>query len=66
MKKTEMTIETPRGTFKIHSVYSTMEKARNDGWGLWFQHDTFVILARDNRVGAVVLLRADQAAQPER
>lgn len=56
MKKIEMTIETPRGTIKIHTAYNTMDEARQDKWGEWFQHDNFLILSRDNRVGAVVRL----------
>lgn len=53
-KACEMKLTTPRGTFNIHTVYASLEDARADGWGLWFQHDRYMILSRDNRVGAVV------------
>lgn len=54
MKKADFTIETPRGVFKIHTVYSSLEEARENGWGQWFSHEEYIILAKDNRVGAVV------------
>ena len=54
MKSIEMKIKTPRGTFNIHTIFDTIEEARSDGWGLWFQHENFLILAKENRVGAVV------------
>jgi len=54
MEKCEMTIESPRGTFRIHTIFQDLEEAGAAGWGLWFQHEGFLILARDNRVGAVV------------
>jgi len=50
----EMRIKTPRGTFNIHTKFDTIEEARQEGWGLWFQHENYLILARDNRIGAVV------------
>jgi hypothetical protein len=49
-----MKIETPRGTFNIHTIYESEEEARADGWGFWFQHGQYLILGRDNRTGAVV------------
>ena len=55
MKNVEMVIETPRGTFKIHTVFENMEEARENGWGLWFDHEQYSILGKDNRVGAVVV-----------
>lgn len=53
-KSCEMKIESPRGTFPIHTIYDSLDEARVDGWGLWFQHGRYLILSRDNRVGAVV------------
>jgi hypothetical protein len=58
MKACELKIETPRGSFKIHTIYESQEAAAADGWGLWFQHGRYLILGRDNRVGAVVDLEA--------
>lgn len=50
-----MKLETPRGTFPIHTIYSSLDEAAADGWsGFWFQHGRYLILALDNRVGAVV------------
>jgi hypothetical protein len=56
MKTTELTIKTPRGTFKIHTIFDTLEEARAENWGLWFQHENYLILSRDNRIGAIVEL----------
>ena len=56
MKTVEMRFVTPRGTFKIHTVFESEEEARAMGWGLWFEHGQFLILGQDNRVGAVVEL----------
>lgn len=52
-------LETPRGTFPIRQVFHTLEEARAKGYGLWFQHDKYFILARDNRVNAVVDLNGE-------
>ena len=57
MKPANMTIRTPRGSFKIHTIFSSEEEAREHGWGVWFYHDNFIILARENRVGAVIQLK---------
>lgn len=54
MKKVEMKLVTPRGTFNIHTQFETYEEAFAEGWGLWFQHENFFILGKENRVGAVV------------
>lgn len=54
MKNCELTIISPRGTFKIHTIFDNMDEADAAGWGLWFQHENNLILAKDNRVGAVV------------
>jgi len=54
MKACELTLKTPRGTFKIHTIFASMEEAGKEGWGLWFQHENSLVLARDNRVGAIV------------
>lgn len=47
-------IKTPRGTFNIHTVFKNEEEARKEGWGLWFQHEDYLILGKDNCVGAVI------------
>ena len=49
-----MMIRTPRGAFKIHTIFSSEEEAREHGWGAWFWHGDFIILGKENRVGAVV------------
>lgn len=54
MKKCEMKIVTPRGTFPIDTIYDSLEEAAADGWGLWFQHENYLVLGRNNRCGAVV------------
>lgn len=54
MKHIEIKIETPRITFKAHTEYDSIQEARADGWGFGFQHNEYMILTRDNRVGAVV------------
>ena len=54
MEQCEMRIETPRGAFNIHTIFKDEDNARAMGWGLWFQHGKYLILAKDNRVGAVV------------
>ncbi|BCS53292.1 hypothetical protein [Geobacter sp. SVR] len=54
MKSCEMKIVSPRGTFNIHTIYDNEKEANADGWGFWFQHENWLILGRDNRVGAVV------------
>lgn len=56
MTACEMRIQTPRGTFNIHTVYVSEAEARLDGWGFWFQHENYLILGRDNRTGAVVVV----------
>lgn len=56
MEPCNFKLETPRGTLPIHSIYKSMEEAEADGWGLWFQHENYLVLGRDNRVGAVVLV----------
>lgn len=56
MKNTTMKISTPRGTFNIHTIFKSETEARGNGWGLWFQHERYLILAKNNRVGAVVVL----------
>ena len=61
MSKTcEITLATPRGTFKIHTIFDSEEEARVEGWGFWFQHEKYLILGRDNRTGAVVRVKGDQ------
>ena len=54
MEPTNMMIRTPRGAFKIHTIFSSEEEAREHGWGAWFWHGDFIILGKENRVGAVV------------
>lgn len=49
-------IKTPRGTFNIHTVYSSMDEAKKDGWNYWFTFGSYAILNRDNTTGAVVEL----------
>ena len=56
MKACEMKIQTPRGSFNIHTIFDNEETARAMGWGVWFQHGKYLILAKDNRCGAVVEL----------
>ena len=56
MKACEMIIQTPRGSFNIHTIFENEETARAMGWGVWFQHGKYLILAKDNRCGAVVEL----------
>jgi hypothetical protein len=56
MKACEMKIQTPRGTFNIHTIFQTEDAARAMGWGVWFQHGDYLILAKDNHIGAVVEL----------
>ena len=56
MKVCEMKIQTPRGIFNIHTEYESMDEAREAGWGLWFQHDNYLILGKENHCGAVVEL----------
>ncbi len=41
----------------VHIVYDTIKEARADGWGLWFEHEDYAILARNNHVGAVVIIK---------
>jgi len=53
METVEMKIKTPRGTFNIKTKFSSSEEARAEGWGMWFQHENLIILAKDNRCGAV-------------
>jgi len=59
MKKCEMKIETPRGTFKVHTIFDNKEEATIAGWGLWFQHENHLILAKDNRCGAVIEVKGN-------
>jgi hypothetical protein len=58
METTQRTVKTPRGTFRIHTVFDSYDKARAAGWGLWFQHyeggRPIGIMVRDNRTGAIV------------
>lgn len=54
MKSADFKIETPRGTMPIHTIYDSLEEAREEKWGIWFYHNEWIILSRDNRVGAVV------------
>jgi len=54
MKKIDITFETPRGNFKMHTIFDNMEEARKHGWGLWFQHHEYLILGKDNHIGAIV------------
>lgn len=54
MKNCAIKIETPRGTFNMTIVFDTMEEARESGYGLWFQHENYLILAKNNRVHACV------------
>jgi hypothetical protein len=65
VKACEMKVKTPRGTFNIHTVYDSEEEARSEGWGLWFQHDDYLILGRENRVGAVVRVRRSDGERGE-
>ena len=57
MEQANITIRTPRGSFKIHTIFSSEEEAREHGWGVWFSHNDFIILGRENRVGAVIKLK---------
>lgn len=50
----QITIETPRGTFRPDEQFSTLEAARNAGWGLWFVHGDWCILSRDGNGGGAV------------
>jgi len=59
MKKCEMKIETPRGTFNVHAIFDNKEEAATAGWGLWFQHENYLILAKDNRCGAVIEVKGN-------
>lgn len=54
MKKVNMTIRTPRGTFKIHTEFKSEAEARENGWGVWFSHEGTVILSKENCSGAIV------------
>jgi len=54
MQPCDLTLKTPRGTIRIHTLYPNEEAARADGWGLWFQFENYLVLGRDNRVGAAV------------
>ena len=54
MKTTELILVTPRGTFKIHTIFDTDQEAKEAGWGLWFSHEKYDIYSRENRIGAVV------------
>jgi hypothetical protein len=54
METSEMRIQTPRGTFRIHTVFESIQEARENGWGYWFQYENYMILGKDNRTGAVV------------
>ena len=56
MNAIQMKIVTPRGTMNIHTNYANLEEAGVDGWHLWFQHENYLILNRENRCGAVVTL----------
>ena len=50
----EMVVKSPRGTFKIHTIFDNKEEANKNGWGLWFANGEWDIYTKDNRVGAVV------------
>ncbi len=60
MKTNEMKISTPRGMITVHEEFDSLDEARKSGWGLWFQHGEWLILARDNRCGAVVNVNSVQ------
>ena len=55
MKPEEITLDTPRGIIKIHTLFDSEEEARKAGWGLWFTHLEYDIYAKENRVGAAVM-----------
>lgn len=54
MRSCDLIIETPRGTIKAHTIYTSIDEAQADGWGIWFQHERYLILGRDNRAGAII------------
>lgn len=54
MKTVEIKIETPRGSFKITKLFDSVDEARTQGYGVWFQHQNYIILGKDNRVHAAV------------
>jgi hypothetical protein len=57
MKAIQMKLQTPRGTFNIHTQFASEKEASREGWGFWFQHEDYLILGRDNRTGAVVKVK---------
>lgn len=54
MKPCEKAIKTPRGNFKMHTEFSSIIEAENAGWYLWFQHGQYLILTKENSIGAFV------------
>lgn len=54
MKTINKTIVTPRATIKAKIEFKDIEEASENGWGVWFQHERWIILGKDNRSGAVV------------
>lgn len=54
MKAISETIKTPRGIFKMHTEFETLDEAKEHGWHLHFTENNIAILNRDNRVGAIV------------
>lgn len=54
MHTTELFLLTPRGTFKIHTIFDNEQEAKAAGWGLWFSYERYDIYSRDNRTGAAV------------
>lgn len=57
MKKIKITIKTPRAVINAHTQFESKNEAEKHGWGFWFQHDNYLILAKDNRIGAIVLVK---------
>ncbi|WP_022669472.1 hypothetical protein [Desulfospira joergensenii] len=54
MKKIKKRIETPRVSFTAHTEFESKEEANEHGWGAHFQHNGYVILTKENRVGAII------------
>ena len=57
-EKVLYTLKTPRGTIRVKYEFESLEAARAEGWGLWFQHGDYLILGRYNRTGAVVKVKS--------
>lgn len=40
------TFKTPRGEFSIQNTYETREKAREDGYGMYFTHEEWDVYTK--------------------